>query len=97
MPTLYPHRYNLVMSYIKKEERERLNPLIELLDGQDIRSAEELSYLITMMLHKYLNQKPESYQMYNDAIGALECAKMELYRRHVSLLENDKIKDHGDV
>ena len=85
------------MPYIKKEDRERLNPLIELLDGQDIRSAGELNYLITMIVHRYLNQKPEQYQMYNDAIGALEGAKLELYRRHVAQYEQEKIKENGDV
>jgi hypothetical protein len=35
--------------------------------------------------------------MYNDAIGALEGAKLELYRRYVSAYEDDKIKENGDV
>ena len=85
------------MPYIRKEDRERLNPLIDLLDGQDIRTAGELNYLITMLTHRFLNQKPENYQSYNDAIGALEGAKLELYRRHVAPYEDEKIKENGDV
>jgi hypothetical protein len=85
------------MPYIKKEDRERFNAFTRLLEEQEIRSAGELNYLVTMITHRYLNQKPESYGMYNDAIGALEGAKLELYRRHVALYENDKIKENGDV
>lgn len=85
------------MPYIKKEDRERFIPLIELIEKQEIRSAGELNYLVTMLTHKFLNQKPESYSTYNDAIGALEGAKLELYRRHVASYENEKIKENGDV
>ena len=85
------------MPYIKKEDRERLKTLTQEFETVDIKSAGELNYLLTMLVHRYLNQKPESYQMYNDAVGALEGAKLELYRRHVSTYENEKIKENGDV
>jgi hypothetical protein len=85
------------MPYIKKEDRERFAAFTRLLEEQEIKSAGELNYLVTMITHRYLNQKPESYGMYNDAIGALEGAKLELYRRHVAIYENDKIKENGDV
>jgi hypothetical protein len=85
------------MPYIRKEDRESFNAFTRLLDEQDIKSPGELNYLLTMLVHRYLNQKPESYQMYNDAMGALEGAKLELYRRHVALYENEKIKENGDV
>jgi hypothetical protein len=85
------------MPYIKITDRERLATLVQTLESTEIRSPGELNYLITMITHRYLNQKPESYQMYNDAIGALEGAKLELYRRHVSTYEDEKIKENGDV
>ena len=85
------------MPYIKKEDRERFNAFTRLLDEQEIKSPGELNYLITTLVHRYLNMKPESYGMYNDAIGALEGAKLELYRRHVAQYENEKIKENGDV
>jgi hypothetical protein len=85
------------MPYIAKTDRERLNPLIEVLSHQDIKSPGELNYLLTMITHKFLNQQPENYQSYNDAIGALESAKLELYRRHVAEYEQEKIKLNGDV
>lgn len=85
------------MPYIKKEDRERLTTVTQVLESAEIRTPGELNYLVTLLTHRYLNQKPESYQQYNDAIGALEGAKLELYRRHVASYENDKIKENGDV
>ena len=85
------------MPYIKKEDRERFNAFTRLLDEQDIKSPGELNYLITMIVHKYLNQKPESYMMYTIAVGVLEGAKLELYRRHVAQYEDEKIEENGDV
>ena len=85
------------MPYIKKEDRDRLNSFTTTMENLEIRSAGELNYLITLLTHRYLNQKPESYSTYNDAMGALEGAKLELYRRHVALYENEKIEENGDV
>lgn len=85
------------MPYIKKEDRVRLETFVQAMETVEIRSPGELNYLLTLLAHRYLNQKPESYQMYNDAVGALEGAKLELYRRHVASYEDDKIKENGDV
>jgi hypothetical protein len=85
------------MPYIKQVDREKLSPLVSLIEATDINSPGELNYLLTMLTHRFLNMKPESYQGYNDAIGALEGAKLELYRRHISSYEDDKIKENGDV
>ena len=63
----------------------------------DIKTAGELNYLLTTLTHRFLNQKPENYQSYNDAVGALEGAKLELYRRHVSEYEELKRAENGDV
>lgn len=85
------------MPYIKKQDRDRFADFVAAMDKLEMASAGELNYLVTMLTHRYLNQKPESYSMYNDAIGALEGAKLELYRRHVASYENDKIRENGDV
>ena len=46
----------------------------------------------------YLRRKaPWGYQHVNDALGALEGAKLELYRRVAAPYENDKAVQHGDV
>ena len=39
----------------------------------------------------------QKYYHYNQLIGVLECAKLELYRRLVTPYEDIKITDNGDV
>ena len=56
-----------------------------------------LNYILTTTCLYYLKTKGESYQTYNDIIGALECCKLELYRRKISPYEDIKIKENGDV
>jgi hypothetical protein len=85
------------MPYIKQEDRARLDGLVREMERVEIKTPGELNYLLTLLTHRFLNQKPESYQGYNDCIGALEGAKLELYRRHIASYENDKIKENGDV
>jgi hypothetical protein len=85
------------MPYIKNEDRVRFQDFTNAMQSLEIKTPGELNYLITLLAHRYLNQKPESYSMYNDAIGALEGAKLELYRRHIASYENEKIKENGDV
>ena len=55
-----------------------------------------LNYIITKMALWYLGKNP-NYERYNAAIGALECAKQELYRRQIAPYEDDKCKENGDV
>lgn len=57
----------------------------------------QLNYVITKQLIQYILTKGESYQTYNDIVGVLECAKLELYRRRIAPYENKKIKLNGDL
>jgi hypothetical protein len=85
------------MPYIKLADRARLGLEWQ---GGDIPTAKtpgELNFLFTMILKHYLKERGESYQTYNDIIGALECCKLELYRRNIGLYENQKIQNNGDV
>ena len=84
------------MPYIKKVARQGLNDIIQSFEGINILTPGELNYLITKLTHHYLGDNP-SYNRYNDVIGALECAKMELYRRKVIPYEQKKIQENGDV
>lgn len=79
------------MPYIKEHLRYGL------MDGDVPESAGELNFLFTYYAHEYLKEKGESYQAYNDIIGALEGCKLELYRRKVAPYEDTKIKENGDV
>jgi hypothetical protein len=85
------------MPYIKTEDRTRFEFLVRDMHLVDIRSAGELNYLITQLAHAFLGQKPQSYQNYNDALGALEGCKLELYRAYISEYEIHKIRENGNV
>lgn len=54
----------------------------------------KLNYLISSIIACLY---PQSYQDLNAAIGVLECAKLELYRRVVAPYEDIKLKLNGDV
>lgn len=79
------------MPYIKKEDREELKTL------RYAKTAGELNYLFTKMALRYIKDRGESYQHYNDIIGALEGCKLELYRRKIGDYENVKSFQNGDV
>lgn len=57
----------------------------------------DLNYQISILLKTYIQNKGESYQTYNDILGALEGAKLELYRRKVAPYETLKIMKNGDI
>lgn len=78
------------MPYIKQSERAQL-------DYMDASTPGQLNYLMTLLVHEYVNRQGRSYQAYNDAVGALECCKLELYRRLIAPYEDEKIKENGDV
>ena len=55
-----------------------------------------LNYAITKILVTWLGPNP-NYAKYNEVIGALECVKLELYRRQVAAYEEGKCLVNGDV
>ena len=59
--------------------------------------AGELNYAFTIIINDYLKRHGLSYARVNDVIGAIECCKLELYRRLVGPYEDVKIKQNGDV
>lgn len=79
------------MPYIK--QKNRIN-----MDKDYIPDdAGELNYKITTIIRDYLKYHGESYNRYNDILGALEGAKLELYRRKIAPYEDKKIEENGDV
>ena len=57
----------------------------------------ELNYMFTVLADEYLNVKGRSYTTFQEVFGALEGAKLELYRRQVAAYEDQKCFDNGDV
>jgi hypothetical protein len=86
------------MPYIKSEDRQRIEKDLDIdhLSGL-IRTEGDLNYTITRLCHLFLKINGEKYSVYNTLIGVLECAKLELYRRKVSIYEDKKIIENGDV
>ena len=60
------------------------------------RSAGELNYIISKFADNML-RNDMNYAKLNEIIGALECAKLELYRRVAAPYEDIKIDSNGDV
>jgi len=80
------------MPYIKQIDRHVAEDAAKLPE-----TAGELNYLFTRTIVNYIFIKHESYQTYNDIIGALEGAKLELYRRKIAPYEQKKMEENGDV
>ena len=80
------------MPYIKMEKR-----LPVLREGP--ANVGELNYAITDLIQGYLNtgDPNRNYAAYNEVIGVLECAKLELYRRQIAVYEDQKCRENGDV
>lgn len=84
------------MPYIDQDARARLAA------GGAPAHAGELNYAITMLVDAYLARSAGAsgrtrYAHLNEAIGVLECAKLELYRRVTAPYEDEKIAESGDV
>jgi hypothetical protein len=90
------------MPYIKPEKRQHLDLelkslLKKLCDKGFSWDAGTQNYLFTSLCSAYIKWNGEDYQNYNDLIGALEGAKLEIYRRWVAPYEETKRKKNGDV
>jgi hypothetical protein len=89
------------MPYILKEKRTVLDPAIRQLADAFIKLADDdnfagnLNYTITKLLFT-LYPEP-NYQRFNDIVGALECCKLELYRKKVSPYEDLKEQENGPL
>jgi len=57
----------------------------------------ELNFLLTMVCLNYLEATDGRYADHAEVVGALECCKLEFYRRACATLEDDAIARNGDV
>jgi len=80
------------MPYIKQERRDAI------LGGAKPQDAGELNFAITVLVDNYLKDKGGvRYAHLNEVVGALDCAKLELYRRVAGPYEDKKMAEAGDV
>lgn len=59
----------------------------------------ELNFIISTLCHNYIRDQGQvvRYKTLNDCIGALECAKLELYRVVGGPLEDVRMEQNGPV
>jgi len=89
------------MPYLPKQERIELDSVIPVLVNIVLASgtnpASHLNFLIANLLDYIVMRRGERYGLYNSLIGALECSKLEMYRRMIAPYEDEKIISNGDV
>jgi len=85
------------MPYIHSIDRDRLEYITDTISNVGTSNAGEMNYLFTRIINEYLLSNGKSYQNINDCMGALEGAKLELYRRIAAPYEDLKMKENGDV
>jgi len=78
------------MHYINKEEQYKVSL------GK-LSSCGHLNFAFSELIDKYIEQNDLCYQTFNDVVGALDCCKMEIYRRLIAKYEDKKILENGDV
>lgn len=88
------------MPYITKDKRaeidKEVDALIEAIKKNNNNTSLDgvLNYTITRMLVELYEKR---YHDINAAIGVLECAKQEFYRRQAAPYEDVKTNENGDV
>jgi len=90
------------MPYIKRNSRIAYDELIEeivsiLRTIDDSELDGRLNYIISRLLFKAYFADGVRYVKINRAVGVLECAKLELYRRIAAPYEDKKRRENGDV
>lgn len=85
------------MPYIKANDRVKYDRLIQEFSSIENTTPGDLNYIITNLINNWIVQNGKNYQNLNSAVGVLECAKLEYYRRIASVYEDEKIKENGDV
>ena len=80
------------MPYIKQNDRSNFD-----ISNLSPTNAGELNFLISEICAKYIRDNGFRYTNCNEVIGALECAKIEFYRRVVAPYEDKKINENGDI
>lgn len=92
------------MPYINQTNREQLDPVIdqivevlaELNHGAVNNTQGNINYIITRLLHLVYGADG-NYQNINNAIGILQCAQLEYYRKVAGPYEDRKIEQNGDI
>ena len=80
------------MPYLKQFHRTLLDdPAVKAVKGG------ELNYKVSKLVNDFIAMRGLSYAVINEVIGALECAKLEAYRRIAGPYEDLKVAENGEV
>lgn len=60
-------------------------------------TAGELTHNLTLVVTEYIGVNELNFGRLAECVAALECAKLELYRRVIAPYENKKCRENGDV
>jgi hypothetical protein len=86
------------MPYITMDQRLEIDNEIQSMGLSWFpQNAGELNYLVSRFIANYLEENGLKYANCNEMIGALECAKLELYRVMIGPYEDEKIAENGGV
>lgn len=86
------------MPYIDPVDRATVDKALDpFLNQLEEGSAGECNYIITRLLHRFIEIDGKCYDTLNTAIGILEAAKLELYRTIAAPYENKKAQQNGCV
>ena len=87
------------MPYIAQERRLRYDEAIAALGAAVDADTPggDINYIITRLLAHWIRKRGLSYAVLADAVGVMETAKLELYRRVAAPFEDRKIDENGDV
>lgn len=90
------------MPYILEKERGKYEDAIkQILDvlpdpKTTYSTAGELNFIISTIIFRLFERNP-CYKTGNDLMGVLSAAQAEFYRRKLSILEDEKIIQNGDI
>jgi hypothetical protein len=79
------------MPYLTQGERSSLD------DGRKALKGGDLNYQFSKLVNDFIAMRGLSYSVINEVIGALECAKLEAYRRVAAGYEDKKALANGEV
>ncbi len=94
------------MPYIDQDARTHIENCVVPL-GAELNGPGELNFAVTSLVLSYLGLMPADsdwertgkprYRNFNEVVGAIECVKLELYRRAIAPYENEKRDQNGEV
>lgn len=87
------------MPYIAPERRPLHDDAIAVLTAKLDAGTPggDINYIITRLLSHWIRKRGLSYAVLADAVGVMETAKFELYRRVAGPYEDRKMENNGDV